>query len=40
MVIYNDGTKLIGHNFQELLKSYGIKGQPTTVKYLQAKSLV
>ena len=40
MKIYDNETKFISHNFQEHLKSKGIKGQPTTVKNPQANSLV
>ena len=38
--IYDNGTELIGRNFQELPKSYGVKGQTTTVKNPQANLLV
>ena len=39
-VIYDNGTEFISCNFQELLKCYNVKGQPTTVKNPQADLLV
>ena len=37
---HDNGPKFTGHEFQELLDSYGIKSKPTTVKNPTAQSLV
>jgi len=39
-VIYDNGSEFIGFEFQELLESYGIEPQPTTVKNPQANSVI
>ncbi len=39
-VIYNNGSELIGFEFQELHESYGIGPRPTTVNNLQANSVI
>ena len=39
-VVYDNGSEFLGYNFQELLDSYRIEGQPTTVKNPQANSLI
>ncbi|MGH3056092.1 MAG: integrase, partial [Gaiellaceae bacterium] len=39
-VIYDNGSEFKGTEFQELLFSYGIKGQPTTVRNPQANAIL
>ncbi len=39
-VVYDNWSEFIGFEFQELLKSYGIDPQPTTVKNPQANSVI
>ena len=40
LVIHDNGGEFIGKEFQEMLSSYGIKYQPTTVKNPQANALI
>ena len=39
-VIYDNGSEFMGFEFQELLESYGIEPQPTTIKNPQANSVI
>eukprot|EP00957_Ditylum_brightwellii_P109921 8384698-Ditylum_brightwellii.AAC.1 len=39
-VIHINGSELVGREFQKLLHSYGLKDVPTTVKNLQANTIV
>ena len=36
--IHDNGTEFMGESFQELLRSYGVKSRPTTVKNPQSNS--
>ena len=38
--IYNNGTELPWHDFQELQESYGVKSKPTAAENLQANSFI
>ena len=38
--IKDNGYEFLGYNFQELLNSYGVKGQPKPVKNLQVNALI
>jgi len=39
-VVYDNGTKFVGQEFQELLQSYGIKPVPTTVRNPRSNGVV